>query len=731
MELNQLALNNISLDVAGRKLTLSTGGFAFQADSAVIAQYGGTQILATVTRGPSKEDLGYFPLQVEYIERLYAGGKIKGSRWVKREGRGGDETVLTARLIDRAIRPLFPEGYYHEIQVVLTTLSVDQENDPDFVAMVAASAALRISDIPWNGPVGSVKVGFKDGSHFINPVEEELDYSQMNLTVAVGPKGILMLEAGSSEVKEDDYLNSIFEGAKEAKKIMEFIEDFGKKYGKEKHEYISFYPTKEQMQKIDKVVGSKLEKLLKEQDGEKVDLSEVIQEAKDALIEEIKPITIDLGVNTLFKKKVRDKILNDKRLDSRDYDQVRELSGKVNLLARTHGSAVFQRGLTQVMTVTTLGAPSLKQLIESPEGEETKRYIHHYSMPGYSVGEVGRFGWPGRREIGHGALAERALLPVIPSEDKFPYTIMVVSEVLSSNGSTSMASVCGSTLSLMDAGVPITSPVAGISIGMVSDGKNYKLLTDIAGIEDFNGDMDFKVAGTKNGITAVQVDIKLEGLSNEVVKEAFEKAKLARMQILEFMKKIIPSPRVEVSQFAPNIEMMIIEPSMIGELIGPGGRVIKKIIEETGAEISVEDDGSVCIVGVNPKAISEAKKKIEAVTHVAKVGERFSGEVKRIQNFGVFVEYLPGKDGLIHVSDLADGFVKDPASLVKIGDKIDVVIKEIDEAGRVNLKPAIPFHVSSSDTRGFQKKTFGQEHDRNITSNFSSRYSKDKKAPRK
>jgi len=691
--------NSLSLKLGDREISLSTGGFASQADGAVIARSGGTILLATVVMGGSREDLGYFPLQVEYVERLYAGGRIKGSRWVKREGRASDESVLNARLVDRAIRPLFPQGFYNEVQVILTLLSIDHENDPSCLALVAASAALTLSGIPWNGPVAGVKVGLKDGKPFVNPLESEKEDSSLKLTVACSNQGVVMLEAGGQQVTEEDMFNSIMFGKTESSKLLKFIQDFGSKYGKKPLPFVTVYPKPEELKEIESAVGAKIKEIVAvfgagEDDRES--LKELIQEAKDSLSTTIKPLAIDLGVRSLFKKALRKRILEGSRPDGRKVDQIRPIWGKVGILDRTHGSAVFSRGNTQAMTVTTLGAPSLKQLIESAEGEEIKRYIHHYFMPGYSVGEVGRFGWPKRREIGHGALAEKALLPVIPSEDKFPYTIRLVSEILSSNGSTSMASVCGSTISLMDAGVPITDPVAGISVGMVREESRYQLLTDIAGIEDFNGDMDFKVAGTKNGITAIQLDIKADGLSDEVVKETLEIARLARLKILKKMLSVIPAPRKNISQWAPKISLIHIPPASIGELIGPGGKMIRKISEETDTQLDVDDDGTVSVTGLKQEMVDKAIEQVNALTRQPQPGETFEGEVKRLQPFGAFVEVLPRKEGMIHVSDLADGFVKDPSEFLKVGQKIKVVVKEIDDAGRINLKPETPFKANPS-----------------------------------
>ncbi len=724
MKLTPLGEKIFSIDVGGRTLTISNGGFAFHSDAAVIAQYGETMILATVVRGRPREDLGYFPLQVEYIERLYAGGRIKGSRWVKREGRPSDEAVLIARLIDRAIRPLFPKGFYDEVQVALTLLSVDQKNDPVFPALMAAIAALQISSLPWQGPLGGLQVGWRDGQPFANPVETEKDFSDLALTVAAGPEGILMLEAGARELKEEDFYRAVLFGQKESLRLAQFIADIGKQVGKEKYASPSSYPHDDEVAAVQKAIGAELKKRVANlSGGENSDLEELKALAKDELAEKMGGLRVALAVEKLWKEAIRERIWQGNRPDGRREDEIRPVWAKVGVLTRTHGSAVFTRGETQVLTVATLGAPSLRQLIESAEGEESKRYIHHYSMPGYATGEPGRFGSPKRREIGHGALAERALEPVIPAEEKFPYTIRVVSEVLSSNGSTSMASVCGSTLSLMDAGVPIKRPVAGISVGLLTKGEKFKLLTDIAGIEDFNGDMDFKVAGTSEGITAVQVDIKTHGLSQAVVEGALRRAKEARTEILAKMAKVLPEPRAKISQLAPKITMVHIPPTMIGEVIGPGGRVIRKMSEKNDCEINVEYDGTVTVSGLSQEGVDKAVAEIRALTHEVKPGELFTGKVSRIQPFGVFVEFLPGKEGLIHISDLSEGFVKDPARLVHPGEELKVVVKEVDDMGRVNLRPEKPF---PGEQRPAPRPSFNSQ-PQPFKSSFRSRFS----APRR
>jgi len=677
-----------TIELGGRKLTLQTGVLAEQASGAVMATYGETVVLATVVSAPLKVDLGYFPLTVEYQERLYAGGRIKGSRWVKREGRPSDDEILSARLIDRSIRPLFPETYKKDVQVMITVLSVDIENDPSVLSAIAASAAIAISPIPWKGPVGTVRVGKKDGTFFTNPLNSEMVFSDMDLVVSTTADAVLMIEAGAKEVDEEAILGGIEHAQKEAKKVIEAIEDLAKEVKVEKESAGETLFTAETKSKVKKLMEGKAEDLIKamaehEGGGE-------LDEIKTAIAQELSeesPAAVSLVIEKIIKEKAREITLKGKRVDGRKVDEIRKLSSQVGILPRTHGSAIFQRGQTQVLTVTTLGAPSLEQLIESAEGEESKRYMHHYSMPPYSIGQTGRVGYPSRREIGHGALAERALEPVIPGEDVFPYTIRVVSEVTSSNGSTSMASVCGSTLSLMDSGVPITSPVSGIAMGLVIENpKKYVILSDITGLEDYMvGDMDFKVAGTEKGITAMQLDVKTLNLSLEILTKALSQAKEGRATILKSLLETLPESKKSVSAFAPKIKVVKISPEKIGEIIGPGGKMIRKIIAETGAQVEVEDDGSVNISGMTAEAVAAAIERVEGLTKEVVAGEIYDGEVKRIQPFGAFVEILPGKDGMVHVSDMGEGFVKNPEDVVKLGDKIKVRVKEIDNLGRINL----------------------------------------------
>ncbi len=683
-----------SIEVGGRTLSLEVGRYAEQASAAVLAQYGDTMVLATVTASSKETSLDYFPLSVEYVERLYAGGRIKGSRWVKREGRPTDDAVLAGRVIDRSIRPLFPKTYKHDVQVIITVLSVDGENDADVLGLVAASAAIAISPVPWAGPVAGVRMGYvrPDGSEatlLVNPRVTEQAMSEFDFVVAGTADTVIMLEGGFCETPEDVVTNAIGMAKKANGEIIALIEELAKEVGKTKVTVVEATVADELKAKITKDYKKEMEaafakKAEKEFGGEEVGLlAKAIAEAygTDYTIK-----AIEEALDALFKKKVREDILSEgKRFDGRKIDEIRSLEAEVNLLTRTHGSAMFKRGQTQVLTIATLGTPSLEQLIESPLGEESKRYIHHYSMPPYSVGETGRVGTPSRREIGHGALAERALLSVIPSKDEFPYTIRLVSEVMSSNGSTSMASTCGSTLALMDAGVPIKEPVAGISIGLMTSKDKYVLLTDIMGIEDFAGDMDFKVAGTKNGITAIQLDMKVSGITDEMIAGTFERAKTARMKILDVMLAAIAAPRTHLSKYAPKVEVVKIPVEKIGEVIGPGGKMIRQIIATTGATVDVEDDGSVMISGVDAEGVAKAVEWVKGLTREVKVDEEFEGEVKRILPFGAFVEVLPGKEGMVHVSQMSTEYVGDPNDVVKLGQKVHVRVMEIDDQHRINL----------------------------------------------
>lgn len=689
-----MSLIKKSTTISGRTLSLEVGRFAQQASAAVLAQYGDTMVLATVTASSKESSLDYFPLSVEYVERLYAGGRIKGSRWVKREGRPTDDAVLAGRVIDRSIRPLFPKTYKHDVQVIITVLSVDGENDPDVLGLVATSAAVAISKVPWNGPIGGVRIGYVKGqngstdSYIINPTAAEQGFSEFDMIVSSSREKTVMLEGGFCEVDENIVYQGILKAKEENAKIIDLIDELVKEAGMPKDQVPDTANIDELKEKMkhdyyDQIVAAYAATAQKESAGEEVGLlaSEIAKAYEDAytikLIAEV--------MDKLFKAKVREDVIKlGKRVDGRGTDEIRKIEVDVGILPRTHGSAMFKRGQTQALTVATLGTPSLEQLIESPMGEESKRYIHHYSMPPYSVGETGRVGTPSRREIGHGALAERALLAVIPPETEFPYTIRLVSEIMSSNGSTSMASTCGSTLALMDAGVPIKEPVAGISVGLMTSGEKFALLTDIMGIEDFAGDMDFKVAGTKNGITAIQLDIKIDGLTDEIIKETLKRAQKARLFILEKMLAVISAPRTDLSKYAPKVQMVKIPVELIGTVIGPGGKMIRSIITTTGAGVDVEDDGSVLISGT-PDAVAKAVTWVEGLTHEVKAGEEYEGEVKRLMNFGAFVEILPGKEGLVHVSQMATEFVADPSQVVSIGQKVKVRVIEIDDQNRINL----------------------------------------------
>lgn len=677
-----------SIEIGGRKLTLSTGHVAGQATSAVMASYGETVVLVTVVARDPKEDWGYFPLHVEYQERLYAGGKIKGSRWVKREGKPTDDEILTARLIDRSIRPLFPKSYKKEVQIIITVLSVDLESSPDIPAGVAVSAALASSPIPWNGPVGTTKVGFKDGVHTINPVAVELKKSDMELVVSSTKDALVMIEAGANEIPEKEMLEGISFAQKENKTLIDFINDFAKVVGVKKQVFQEVKYDKGLEKSVKDLASDKIKDLVSKMADKRAnydDYDEAKAAVADNVSEKDRKLAKDIFDN-LFAQDIRKILLSGKRPDGRKPDEIRPLSAQVTVLPRTHGSAIFNRGNTQALTIATLGASSLEQLIETAEGEESKRYIHHYSMPPYSTGETGRVGWPKRREIGHGALAEKALLPVIPSKDDFPYTIRVVTEILSSNGSTSMAATCGSTLSLMDAGVPIRAAVAGIAVGAIIESpKEFVVLTDIVGIEDGGGDIDFKVAGTEKGITALQLDVKSLKLTLPILKEAFTQAKKAREEILKVMLSTIKTARSKVSVYAPKIKLIKIDPRKIGEVIGPGGKTIKGIIAKTGAQVDVDDDGTVSVSAVEEKSVDAAIQTIEALTREVQAGEIYEGEVKRIEQFGVFVEVLPGKDGLVHISDMREEYVENPTDVVSLGDKVKVRVKEIDNLGRINL----------------------------------------------
>lgn len=694
-----------SIELAGRKLTLSTGHLAEQASGAVLAQYGDTVVLATVVGAPLQKELDYFPLGVEYMEKLYAGGRIKGSRWIKRDGKPTDEEILTARLIDRSIRPLFPKTYKKEVQVILTVLSVDMENAPEIVAGIAASAAISVSSVPWKGPIGMVKVGMKDGKYIANPLSSEMNDSKMDLIVSSTKDAIVMIEAGSNQVTEKEMQGAIEFAHKENEGLIQFLEGFVKESGKEKETYEEPQGNLNVQKKVKELAGPGMKDLIKRlatKEGLYAEIAAQVDALAANFTEEEKPYVAKY-FDELFKKELRAMALAGKRPDGRKVTEIRKLTAETGVLPRTHGSGLFQRGQTQVISIATLGSPSNSQLLESAEGEYDKRYIHHYTMAPFATGETGRVGAPGRREIGHGALGERALLAVIPSEEEFPYTIQVVSEVLSSNGSTSMASACGSTLALMDAGVPIKALVGGIAMGLVVESeKEYAVLTDIIGLEDFNGDMDFKVAGTKDGITALQLDVKTLALTPAILAKALLQAKDAREEILSVLQKAVGEPKAQVSQYAPKIKITKIDPTKIGEVVGGGGKTIKKLMAQTSTQIDIEDDGTVTVSGISEEAVDRALAMIDGLGHDLTPGEIFEGEVKRIQPFGIFVEILPGKEGMVHVSDMSEEYVSDPATLVNEGDKVQVRVKEVDRMGRLNLSMVLDpaFDQKKQDLRG-------------------------------
>lgn len=682
-----------SVEIGQRTLTLEVGRFAPKATAAVLARYGDTMVLSTVVASSQESKLNYFPLSVEYIERLYAGGRIKGSRWVKREGRPSDDSVLKGRIIDRSIRPLFDKRFHHDIQVIVTILSVDGENEPDTLGLIATSAALSISPIPWNGPIGAVHVGYVgkgngESGLFVNPRTKDTEFSEMDLVVAATDKKVVMLEGAINELPEDIVFKGIQFAKAEIKNVITCINDLQKAVGAKKILLTSVPAKKELIETIkkqfDKDIAVCIEKAsADEQSKELTTLKEAIQ---NHVGESVKKEDVDEAVETILKEKIRKTTLSKKkRIDGRDPDTIRPIAIEVGILPRTHGSAMFQRGETQVLTVATLGSPSLEQLIESAEGESAKRFMHHYSMPPYSVGETGRVGFLSRREIGHGALAEKALIPVIPSQEAFPYTIRLVSEVMSSNGSTSMASTCGSTLALMDSGVPIKYPIAGLSIGLIQEDDTYVLLKDIVGFEDFYGDMDFKVAGSTNGITAIQLDMKIDGLTDEIIQESLQKAKEGRAYILEKMLAILETPRTTLSQYAPRVALIAVPKDKIGEVIGPGGRMIRQIIAETTCDINVNDEGKVTITGMDAENVEIARKWIEGIIKEVKPEEVYRGIVKRILPFGAFVEILPGREGMVHVSQMSASFVSDPTAVVSIGQQVTVRVIEVDEQGRINL----------------------------------------------
>lgn len=683
-------MHSYSIELGGRTLTMEIGKIAKQANGAVLVRYGDTAVVvaATGTKTP-REGVDFFPLTVDFEEKMYAVGKIPGG-FIKREGRPAETAILTSRLIDRPIRPMFPEGYHNDVQIVATAVSVDPDNAPDIPAMIGASCALSISDIPFEGPIAGVRVGMIDGQYIINPTIEQVKVSRLNLAVAGTKDAILMVEAGAKEISEDEMLDAIWFGHEEIKKLVEWQEKIMAEVGKPKMEVPVYEPPAELAAEIEAYGAEQLKAAL--MDANKLEREENVARIKaeiaDAFMEKYPDNAKDVAYITqkLVKKIVRRTISVDKiRPDGRALDEVRPVTCEVGLLARPHGSALFTRGQTQILNVLALAPLSEAQTLDGLGVELTKRYIHHYNFPPYSVGETKPLRSPGRREIGHGALAERALLPVIPSEEEFPYAIRLVSETLESNGSSSMGSVCASTLSLMDAGVPIKAPVAGVAMGLVKDGDYFTILTDIQGLEDALGDMDFKVAGTKNGITAIQMDIKIDGINKEIFKQALAQAKRGREHIMGIMLDCIAEPRKELSKYAPKITTIHVDPEKISKIIGPGGKTIKKIVEETGAKIDIEEDGRVYIAAVNSEEAAKAIDMINGITAEAEVGKVYTGKVTRLMAFGAFVEILPGKEGLVHISQLSTERVNKVEDVVSVGDEIVVKVTEIDQKGRINL----------------------------------------------
>lgn len=678
------------IDLNGRKLKLETGKLALQADAAVVASWGETVVLATVVSQAPTEDKGYFPLSVEFVEKHYAGGRISSSRFIKREARPSEEAVLTGRLIDRSIRPLFPKEFHDEVQVVVTVLSIDQSNDPDILGLIAASAALSISSVPWSGPLGVARIGEAEGKLMVNPTIEELEHSNLDLFVASTKDKVAMIETKASQVSDDLVFTAIKEAHQQSQSIISLISELTKEAGQEKQAFSVIAEEVEEalLKEVKQITKERIEKaLFDEKTAWHDSMAEAIKaELVTKYTEVLTPLIISGVFDKVAKEIMHDLVLKQgKRVDGRKMDEVRPIEIEVGILPRTHGSALFSRGDSQILSVVTLGAPSLGQTIEGMEGERIKRFMHYYNMSinPFSTGEVKRIMAPSRRDIGHGALGEKALEPVIPKEEQFPYAIRIVSEVLGANASTSQAAICASSLALFDAGVPI-EPVAGIALGLLSEGDKFQVITDMRAVEDFYGEMDFKVAGTKNGITAIQMDTKLEGISFEVIEEALKQGKAAREFILAEMNKAIPAPG-EMSPHAPRVEIIHIKPEEIGMLIGPGGKNINGIIAKTGAQIDIEDDGTVMVSATNPDAIKAALASIEGQFKQVTVGEEFTGKVVRLAPFGAFVEILPGKDGLVHISQMAPGHVERAEDIVTEGQEVKVRVTDVTPDGKIGL----------------------------------------------
>ncbi len=680
-----------TMDLAGRELSVEIGKIAQLASGSAILRYGETMVMVNVSKSAQPRDgVDFFPLSVDYEEKLYSVGKIPGG-FLKREGKPSEKAILTSRLIDRPIRPLFPKTFRNDVQVVATVLSVDQDCTPDIVSMIGSSVALSISEIPFNGPTGSVCIGLVDGALVVNPTAEEREKSSLHLVVSGTKEAVMMVEAGADEVPESLMLEAILKAHEEIKKIVEFIEQIQAEVGKEKMEFEETKPNAEIEAKVREIATEGMKEAVRV--VEKLERQEAMDAVKEQTINSFDEDTLEefgndilATLDSIIKEEVRKAIVHEgRRPDARKTDEIRPIWCDHGFIPRAHGSGLFTRGQTQVMTVTTLGALGDVQILDGLDEEENKRYMHHYNFPAYSVGEARPSRGPGRREIGHGALAERALLPVIPSKEEFPYAIRLVSEVLSSNGSTSQGSVCGSTLSLLDAGVPLKDMVAGIAMGLIEHDGKMAILSDIQGMEDHLGDMDFKVAGTEKGITAIQMDIKIAGIDEEVLTRALAQARVGRLHILNEMKKCIDKPNEELSKYAPKIVTMRINPDKIRDVIGAGGKVITKIIDETGVKIDIEQDGEVFIAGIDIDMIRLAQQKISDIVAEVELNEIYKGKVTRIVNFGAFVELLPGKEGLLRIGNIAHERIEKIEDVLKVGDEVEVKVTEIDDKGRVNV----------------------------------------------
>ena len=689
-------------EIGGRTLIVEIGRYAEQANGAALIRYGDSIVLSTVNSAQAREGIDFFPLTVDYEERLYAAGKIPGS-FFRREGRPTQDAILAARLTDRSIRPLFPKDYRSEVQVINTVLSVDHENPPETLSIIGASIVLTISDIPFEGPIGACRLGYMDGELLVNPTYKQISGGDLDLVVAGTRDAVVMVEAGAGEVSEEQLLEAMALGQEVNAELASLQDEIAQKVGKQKVHYIPIaQPSAALQSEVESMLQGRVKELFDEgaAKGERnAALDELEKEAVARFEEEHGAGLVSEAFEKLLKKTMRDNVIhNGKRPDGRSPEEIRPISTDVGVLPRTHGTGMFKRGQTQALSIATLGSLSMTQNLDTLSPEETKRYMHHYNFPPYSVGEVRRMGGAGRREIGHGALAERALLPVIPDEAEFPYTIRVVSEILSSNGSTSMASVCGSTLALMDAGVPIKKPVAGVAMGLImGETGEYAVLTDIQGIEDFQGDMDFKVAGTDDGVTALQMDVKVKGINFEIMSKALEQARRGRLFILDKMKETMPGVRQELSPYAPRMQKMSIPVDKIGAVIGPGGRTIKAIIQETKATIDIENDGTVTIGSTSEESANAAIEALQGLIREPEIGEIYTGKVTRIMEFGAFVEIMPGKEGLVHISQLSENHVDRVEDEVTVGDEITVMLVEVDRMGRINLSRRAVYADSDSE----------------------------------